>query len=85
MQVGESVPVRISGLELAKRRYPGALVTSGAGQDYLRCIDRVAKGGLLLLERGWSCWRLVSHDDSVCYTMTEAEARRVVRDWPAEA
>lgn len=48
MQVGGFTPIRISGLELAKLRYPGALVTSGAGQGYLRRIDRVAKGGLLL-------------------------------------
>lgn len=73
-------PCRISCLELARVRYPGALVTSGAGQDYLRRLDRIYPGGAAFWVRtGAGGWLILNAGESEMHNVTEAEFSRVVR------
>jgi hypothetical protein len=76
-------PVRISTLELARLMYPNGRVTSGAGQDYLRKLDRVFQPDgfkAICHARDWTPDLLItSLDDSMSFNVTPAEARHVIR------
>lgn len=73
-------PCRISTYELARVRYPNGLVTSGAGQDYMRRLDRVyPKGAAFYARTGAGGWLILNADESEQHNVTEIEARRVIR------
>lgn len=76
--------VRISCLELAKVAFPHGKVTSGAGQEYLRRLDKLFQPSgyrALLHSRPWASGPLITdiHDSGHAFNLTEAEARLVVR------
>lgn len=75
--------VRISTLELARVRYPNGRVTSGAGQDYMRRLDKIFQSSgfrALLHPRPWASGPLLTDlDDTQAFNLTEAEARQVIR------
>ena len=75
--------VRISVLELARLTYPNGRVTSGAGQDYMRKLDRVFQPvgfQALVYSRDWTPDLLItSLDESMLFNVTPGEARQVIR------
>ncbi len=77
------VPVRISTYELARLSYPNGLITSGAGQDSLRRLDRVFKPSgykANLYRRNWTTELLItSLDESMSFNISQADARNVIR------
>lgn len=75
--------VRISTYELARLSYPNGRVTSGAGQDYIRKLDKVFQPvgyQALCYSRDWTPDLLItSLDESMSFNVTPGEARQVIR------
>lgn len=75
--------VKISVLELAKCSYPDGRTTSGAGQDYIRKLDKVFQPSgfkALLYKRDWTPNLLItSLDESMSFNLTPAQAFQVIR------
>ena len=75
--------VVISTLELARLSYPNGRTTSGAGQDYIRKLDKVfQKDGFraLCYSRDWTPDLLItSLDESMSFNVTPGQAHQVIQ------